>query len=137
MRIEFVNRPALLYRVARPEGGSLWYDKDGRQTGLVHSVPGALAAHPPMPYDDAFRADGCKWISCTDTMDMLRVWFSTADMIELLDRGYVVQKIAVRNYRRFHFPTYRHEVFCEEQVIGRQLIDPLLVWPDLGMKLAA
>lgn len=122
--IELINDPAKLYRIGRRDGlaGSLWYDDEGRETGLIHSMPGAAAGALPMGPDPVFRTDGVKWISCTDSEEMLLNWFSVADAAELMRRGYVLQEISVRNYRRFHFPQFSHEVFCEEQVIGRRVM---------------
>lgn len=137
--IEFINKPGLLYRVGKADdqADGLWYDADGKETGLIHTLKNAAAASLPMGPHPLFRVDGCKWISATDTRAMLRQWFSYGDILELLDRGYEVFEIEVRNYRRFFFPGYAHEVFCKEQVIDRRVIDPEEVYPGLYARMAA
>ncbi|TDW20467.1 hypothetical protein EV128_12597 [Rhizobium azibense] len=132
----YLNFPALLYRVGYAEGSQgLWYDAEGRETGLIHTLSNAVAAGLPMAPNPVFKADGRAWISATDTLPGLANWFSHSDMIELIDRGYQLEEIGVHRYRYLQFPTYGHQVFCMEDVIFKRAVDPML--PYMPMARAA
>lgn len=125
-RIEFVNNSALLYRVGAKTGGQgLWYDQDGNPTGLINTLSEGNARFLPMGRDPVFRSDRRDWISVTDRLADLGLWFSRQDILELVERGYVMQEIEVSRYRRFHFPAYSHAVYCREDVIDMREIEPM------------
>lgn len=122
VRIELVDAPATLFRVTGTTG--LWYDAEGRETGLVHTLSEGAAAALPMGPHPVFRDAGRRWISATDRLADIALWFSRGDMTELLERGYVLEAIEVARYRTLHFPTYAHAVFCIEDVLSSSIIDP-------------
>jgi len=129
---EIISVPSTLYRVGRRLGqDGLWYDKEGRETGLIHKLTEGNAGALPMDPHPIFNSDGYKWISTTDTVEMLPHWFSENDMRELLDQDYEVFKIEVSGYRRFNFEVYSHEVFSVHQMISMEAIDPTIVYPGL------
>lgn len=126
VRIELVERPARLYRVGRSDGRQgLWYDGDGRETGIIHTLSEGNAAALPMGPHPVFRADGRRWISTAESLRDLGFWFSRTDMVELLGRGYAAEAIDVTRYRILHFPTYSHPVYCAEDAVGLHIIDPM------------
>lgn len=130
--MEKIEKRAKLYRVGRDTfDDGLWYDRHGNETGIIHTIPFAAAAALPMGPNPIFRSDGRQWISCTDTIAMLRVWFSVENLRWLLDHGYQVQEIEVERYRRVTFPMFEHEVFCREDVIAIASIDPSLVYAEV------
>ena len=129
---EIITTPGTLYRVGRRLGqDGLWYDSEGRETGLIHKLTEGAAAALPMGQHEIFNSDGYKWISTTDTTEMLPKWFSENDMKELLQQDYQVFKIEVSGYRRFNFEIYSHEVFSVHQMISMDAIDPSIVYPGL------
>jgi hypothetical protein len=124
--VELVERRTCLYRAGRREGGQgLWYDAEGRETGLIHTLTEGSAAALPMGPHPVFRADGRRWISTAETLADLGFWFSRNDMIEMVARGFEVQEIEVERYRMLHFPGYSHPVFCDEDMIRLAAIDPM------------
>lgn len=132
VRIEIFNKPATLYRVGHyANSQGLWYDGRGEYTGDIHSLSEGHAAALPMDHHPVFRSDGMKWVSVTDTTDMLRNWFSAADMWELLPQGYEVLEVRVEGFRRLHFETYSHEVYCGRDLISVSPIDPTIVYPEM------
>lgn len=126
VRIEGIERPATLYRVGRTDGGQgLWYDANGRETGVVHTLSHGAAASLPMGPHPVFRDAGRRWISTAESLQDLAFWFSAQDMRELLARGYTLEAIDVFRYRRLHFATYSHPVYCVEDVVGFRHFDPM------------
>lgn len=129
--VELVERPARLYRVGRRDGRQgLWYDTEGRETGIIHTLAEGNAAALPMGPHPVFRTDGRRWISTAETLQGLGFWFSRTDMIELLARGFAAEAIDVSRYRRLHFQTYSHPVYSEEDAVAFQLIDPMSPYHD-------
>jgi len=135
-----INVPGVLYRVGQRLGGDgLWYDKNGNYTGKIHKLKEGKAGLLPMGAHPIFNSDNQQWVSTTDSIEMLRNWFSETDMVELLQQDYKVVKIHVNGYRRFDFDfgdvKYSHEVCSKEQVVGLNVIDPRILYPDLAKRL--
>ncbi len=126
VRIELVERTACLYRAGRRDGGQgLWYDAEGRETGIIHTLAEGSAAALPMGPHPVFRADGGKWISTAENLRDLGFWFSRQDMLEMVSLGYELQEIEVKRYRILHFPGYSHPVYRAEDMIHLRIIDPM------------
>ncbi|NTF16985.1 hypothetical protein G6L37_00900 [Agrobacterium rubi] len=131
VRIETIERRACLYRAGHRDGGQgLWYDADGRETGVIHSLAEGSAAALPMGPHPVFRADGGKWISTAENLTDLGFWFSRNDMLEMIGLGYELQEITVERYRTLHFPGYSHPVYRAEDVIEIRVLDPMIPYPD-------
>ena len=73
-----------------------------------------------------FRAGIPHWISTEETLEALGFWFSRTDILQLVERGFQAEAIEVARYRRLHFPTYSHSVYCAEDMLSLQIIDPML-----------
>lgn len=130
---EVIDKRALLYRVGKSDSlNGLWYDKNGSYTGLIHNLSEGNAALLPMGPHPIFRTDGHHWISTTDSLEMLKNWFSEQDMTELTEQGYELLKIEVSGYRRFHFEGYSHEVYSDHQLIHINAIDPGILYKSLA-----
>jgi hypothetical protein len=131
VRVELIDRPATLYRVGRSGNrNGLWYDGEGRETGLIHTLTEGIAAELPMGPHPVFRADGRRWISTAGSLKLLGFWFSRNDVLELVPQGFHVEAIDVRRYRMLHFPTYSHPVYCEEDAIALRILDPMAPFMD-------
>lgn len=118
---------ATVYRVEPLEGrtgSGLWYDAAARFTGLIHTLPDAQSASLPMGWDPAFH-EGGHWISATDTLADLLVWFSVEDLRILQGRGYRIMAHDVVLYRRMN----GHEAFRWDDVVRSREI-PLEVLLD-------
>jgi len=133
VRIEAVAKRACLYRAGRRDGGQgLWYDAEGLETGIIHTLAAASAAALPMGPHPVFRADGARWISTAETLHDLGFWFSHQDMLEMIDRGYELQEIEVERYRKLHFPGYSHPVYRAEDMIRLTIIDPMTPYRNVA-----
>jgi hypothetical protein len=112
--------------VGRSDGRQgLWYDGEGRETGIIHTLAEGNAAALPMGPHPVFRAEGRRWISTAESLRDLGFWFSRNDMVELIGRGYAAEAIDVDRYRILHFPTYSHPVYCAEDASAVHVIDPM------------
>lgn len=133
---EIIDGHAFLYRVGARNltADGLWYDSEGREIGIIHTLTEGSAGALPMGPHPIFRTDGYKWTSVTDSIDNLRFWFSEQDMKELLEMDYEVLEIEVHGYRRFHFETYSHEVFSDHQLINIRSIDASILYPSLKLE---
>lgn len=73
------------YRIGHPDSGNgLWYDKNGKWTGLAVDKYNLRAGAIPMGYDPLIR----NWISVTDTIEKLDNWFTPDEMKVLAADGY-------------------------------------------------
>lgn len=124
-RQKIIHQPACLYRVGKRQGGDgLWYDAEGRETGLIRTLSDGASKDLPMGPDPIFRADGRAWISCTRRLEDLLQWFSAKDFEELFARGYEILEVTVLGYRRFFFDGFSHEVYCAQQALAINTVEP-------------
>lgn len=108
----------LFYRVCHKDTNQgLWYNYDGKFTGLIHNEFDFCAnTKLPMPYDPEIVG----WLSATDSLDELFNWFSKNDIQKLEEHGWFLTV-----YKSEKFKTYRnHIVICQEssEIIERLLI---------------
>lgn len=123
--VEGFPSPARLYRVGSATGEGLWYDKDGRET-LLASASGIAASALPMSTHSVFSEGGFHWISAADSMETLCKWFSLEEMLVLARKGYTVEVVDVKAYRRLTFTDYgySHEVYRAEDVEQKRFVAP-------------
>jgi len=76
----------LFYRVGNIETNQgLWYDWEGRFTGLIHTrFDFCENSELPMSYDTNL----INWLSVVDELDNLWFWFSKEDVYELQKEGW-------------------------------------------------
>jgi len=76
----------LFYRVGNIETNQgLWYDWEGRFTGLIHTrFDFCTNSNLPMPYDTKL----VNWLSAVNELDNLWFWFSKEDVYELQKEGW-------------------------------------------------
>ncbi len=111
---------ALFYRVGNPltEQG-LWYDMEGRFTGLIHDkFKFCQAAGLLMPYDPELVG----FLSATESLEELYKWFPEAEIKQLQEMGLRVHVYEAENVK-FYAP-YQHKVI--EQKTSR-LVETLLL----------
>ena len=76
----------------------LWYDFDGKFTGLIHNEYDFCSCHDlPMP----FEAGVVGWLSATDTLDDLLNWFTKEDLRLLEPHGYFIGVYEATEYRQY------------------------------------
>jgi hypothetical protein len=89
----------IFYRVANFETNQgLWYDFEGNFTGLIHSdYDFCLNKNLPMPFDK----DIVGWLSATDDLESLWMWFPKEDIKRLEEYGYYLSVYEATDYK-FH-----------------------------------
>ena len=87
------------YRVGNPETNQgLWYDYDGKFTGLIHNhFNFCRASALPMPYDETVVG----WLSTTDTIENLFHWFNVEEIQKLEKHGYYLCIFEAEDYREY------------------------------------
>jgi hypothetical protein len=106
--------PKLFYRVANTDTNQgVWYDIDGNFTGLIHNKFNFCKNKDlPMPYDK----DIVGYLSTTDSLETLYMWFPVEDIIELEKFGYYVTVYQSDDYRvheNHHVINKKSAIFVE------------------------
>lgn len=89
----------LFYRVANTETNQgLWYDQDGKFTGLIHNeFKFCTNSSLPMPYDPEIVG----WLSATDELDSLWAWFTKEDIKQLQEYGFFITIYECTDYKEY------------------------------------
>ena len=89
----------IFYRVSNVETNQgLWYDFDGTFTGLIHDKFKFCASNVlPMPFDE----NAVGWLSTTDNIDDLLLWFPIEDIEELEPHGYFLHEYESEDYKEY------------------------------------
>lgn len=87
------------YRVANiATNQGLWYDMTGKFTGLIHDTYNFCKNNElPMPYDPELVG----WLSATDSLDELYMWFPPEDIKRLEEFGYRVFEYIASNVKQY------------------------------------
>jgi len=87
----------LFYRVANNNTQQgLWYDFEGKFTGNIHGRFDFCTNHElPMPFDPEIVG----WLSATETLEDLFLWFSKNDIAKLEEYGYSITMYLSEDYR--------------------------------------
>lgn len=87
----------IFYRIANNETKQgLWYDYNGKFTGLIHDKYSFCTNHKlPMPFDE--RLIG--WLSATDKLEILFLWFTKEDIKKLEEFGYSITVYEATEYK--------------------------------------
>lgn len=104
----------LYYRVANKNTGQgLWYDSAGNFTGLIHGEFNFCVNNQlTMPYDE----DLVGWLSATDSLDDLFLWFTTDDIEALEEHGYFITVYSAELAK-----TYKnHLVICQHTSVVKE-----------------
>lgn len=134
-KFEKIVTPGKLFRVTPKNnlGNGLWYDSKGNYTGIIKSdFVKAQSADLPMHVDPVFRHENGVWISCTDSIENLKNWFSASDLKQLVEKDFELIFLDVSSYGRV-FLDYKemnlqHEVFRIEDVKNIETLNPNLIW---------
>lgn len=106
----------LFYRVANHETQQgLWYDFQGNFTGLIHNEYSFCSNRElPMPFDPNIIG----WLSTTETLDELFLWFNETDIQELEKFGYRIAVYEASDYKKHH----NHWVIKQDSSILTELV---------------
>jgi hypothetical protein len=106
----------IFYRIAdNKTKQGLWYDYDGKFTGLIHDkFAYCNASQLPMPFDE--RLVG--WLSATDKLETLFLWFSKEEIKSLEEHGYELTVYEATDFKVYE----NHWVINQESSIIRLTI---------------
>lgn len=108
-----------IYRIENPNTkNGLWYNEDGKLTGVITTIPGAMCAAMPMGYDPIFKVGGFDWFSGCDNLPEILDWCSKSDLAALEALGYNFLELTVKDYRKVN----GHAAFMRESVIHSKLL---------------
>lgn len=109
----------IFYRVANIETNQgLWYDWDGKFTGLINNRFDFYANKDlPMPYDKKLVG----WISAVDELEQLWFWFTKKDVYRLQQNGWYVYV-----YQTERWKMYDYDEEVSHTVIDKESSTPIL-----------
>lgn len=92
-------KPKIFFRIAdNKTRQGLWYDYQGKFTGLIHGKYNFCGASKlPMPYDP--RLIG--WLSTTDKLETLFLWFTKDEIKRLEQSGYELSVYEATEYMEY------------------------------------
>ena len=115
-----------IYRIHTVEdSGGMWYGEDGTLQKKIHLLcPNGIAKDLPMPHNPLHKKDGKVWKSAGRTIEEMRYWFSTEDVISLYDNGFRLYQYKVNEWQDLE-----HEVlFHRGSVVEKTEIPLSEVW---------
>ena len=95
----------LFYRIGVKTKEGLWYDKDGKFTGLIHNEFNWIkASQLQMPFDNELVG----YLSVADSMEHLYQWFDKDEIIKLQTMGFYIYEYKAKDYK--FYDLYKHNV---------------------------
>lgn len=102
----------LFYRIGTESNEGLWYDKNGKFTGLIHTkFKFCTNSKLEMPFDPEIIG----YISVADSMEHLYQWFPQMDILNLQYCGFSILEYQATKWK-FYEP-FQHNVICQETSI--------------------
>jgi len=92
-----MKTPKIFYRIGNLETEQgLWYDFEGNFTGLIHNeFDFCKNSDLPMPYSEEVVG----WLSATDKLNDLFLWFPKEDIAKLEEHGYSIGVYEATEYK--------------------------------------
>jgi len=107
----------LFYRVGTDTKEGLWYDKDGKFTGLIHDkFKWCFASALKMPFEDELVG----YLSVADSLEYLYQWFSKEELLKLQELGFNIYEYKATDYK--FYDLYKHNVINEKSSIINNII---------------
>lgn len=98
------------YRVCHKDSQkSLWYDQEGQFTGLIH---GKFNFCQNYSLEMDFDPEVVGFLSATDSLDQLAVWFTDSDIKMLHEHGYRVHAYESDNYK--FYDKFQHYLISQK-----------------------
>jgi len=110
----------MFYRVCNINTGQgLWYDYNGKFTGLIHNEFNFCQNNSlKMDYDPELVG----WLSATDSIDTLWNWFSKQDIIQLQEHGWYIHTYETTDYK--FYERFQHYVINQNNI---KLVDVIKI----------
>lgn len=107
------------YRVCNPESQQgLWYNFDGKFTGLIHDKF-SFCANSGLAMD--FDSELVGWLSAVENLEDLWKWFTEEDVKSLQQYGWYIHSYKVENYK--WYDKFEHWVICQKtSVIDAKIV---------------
>lgn len=107
----------LFYRVGVETKEGLWYDKEGKFTGLIHTeFNWCNASKLQMPFDNKLIG----YLSVADTLEHLYQWFSKQELLKLQDIGFNIYEYISDDYKFYNL--YQHNVINQKTSVINNII---------------
>lgn len=99
----------LFYRVGTENKQGLWYDCDGKFTGLIHEkFKFCGASELQMPFEKELVG----YLSVADSLEHLYSWFTKHEILKLQELGFSILEYKASNYK--FYDLYKHNVINQQ-----------------------
>lgn len=107
----------LFYRVGVETQEGLWYNRDGKFTGLIHTkFSWCNASNLHMPFEKQLIG----YLSVADSLQHLYQWFSKEELLKLQEMDFKIYEYRATDYK--FYDLYQHNVINEKTSIINNLI---------------
>ena len=107
----------LFYRVGVETKEGLWYDKEGKFTGLIHTeFKWCNASQLQMPFEEQLVG----YLSVADSLEHLYQWFSKQELLKLQELNFNIYEYKALDYK--FYDLYKHNVINQESSIINNII---------------
>jgi hypothetical protein len=107
----------LFYRVGVETNQGLWYNKDGKFSGLIHTkFNWCNASKLQMPFEKELIG----YLSVADSLEHLYQWFSKKELLKLQEIGFNIYEYKSKDYK--FYDLYKHSVINQESSTINNLI---------------
>lgn len=94
----------------------LWYDQEGNFTGLIHNeLNFCSCSEVLMNFDEEVSG----YLSCTESLEDLYIWFSKEDLKSLKEHGYEIYLYSSEDYT--YYDRFEHYLINQKtsKIIGK------------------
>jgi len=104
------------YRVGTESTEGLWYNKEGKHTGLIHREFNWLSASSLiMPYEPELVG----YISVADSLEHLYSWFTKSEILKLQEVGFSIYEYIAEDYK--FYDLYKHNVINQNSILHNKI----------------
>jgi len=104
------------YRVETDSTEGLWYNKEGKHTGLIHTEFSWLGASSlVMPYE----TDLVGYLSVADSLEQLYFWSTRVEILKLQEVGFFIYEYIAEDYK--FYDLYKHNVINQNSILHNKI----------------
>jgi hypothetical protein len=104
------------YRIGTDSTEGLWYNKEGKHTGLIHTEFSWLGASSLiMPFEPELVG----YISVADSLEHLYSWFKKDEILKLQDVGFSILEYISDDYKFYEL--YKHNVINQNSILHNKI----------------
>ncbi len=106
-----VKEPKTFYRVCNQETlRGMWYDYNGEFTGLIHDKEFDFCTHKNLKME--FDSELVGWLSATETLNNLFIWFPKEEIIKLQKFGWYLHEFEATDYK--YYAPFEHSIINQK-----------------------